>query len=60
MRVETSYAPQRAPRDEQSVRTGSLGDFSAPSIHYDIAKVVDPFVHLVAKTEKSTLAKIRP
>ena len=30
------------------------------SIHYDIAEVVDPFVHVVARIEKSTLAKIRP
>ena len=30
------------------------------SIHYDIAEVVDQFVHVVAKIEKGTLAKIRP
>jgi Predicted acetamidase/formamidase len=30
------------------------------SVHYDIAEVVDPFVHVVAKIEKSTLARIRP
>lgn len=30
------------------------------SMRYDIAEVVDPFVHVVAKIEKSTLAKIRP
>lgn len=30
------------------------------SIRYDIAEVVDPYVHVVAKIEKSTLARIRP
>lgn len=30
------------------------------SIHYDIAEVVDPYVHVVARIEKGTLARIRP
>ena len=30
------------------------------SMRYDIAEVVDPFVHIVAKIEKSTLARIKP
>ena len=30
------------------------------SMRYDIAEVVDPFVHIVAKIEKSTLARITP
>jgi len=32
----------------------------ATSIRYDIAEVVDPFVHIVAKIAKSTLARIKP
>ena len=31
----------------------------ATSIRYDIAEVVDPFVHIVAKIEKGTLARIK-
>jgi amidase len=31
----------------------------ATSIRYDIAEVVDPFVHVVAKIEKSTLSRIK-
>ena len=30
------------------------------SIRYDIAEVVDPYVHIVAKIEKSALARIKP
>jgi acetamidase/formamidase len=30
------------------------------SMRYDIAEVVDPYVHIVAKIEKSTLARIKP
>ena len=30
------------------------------SIHYDIAEVVDGYVHIVAKIEKSALSRIKP
>jgi len=30
------------------------------SIRYDIAEVVDGYVHIVAKIEKSALTRIRP
>ena len=40
------------------IRTGEIAMVLGSSMRYDIAEVVDPQVHLVAKLSKSALAQL--
>jgi amidase len=46
--------------DDYKLSPNEVAVVLGTAIHYDIAEVVDPLVHVVAKIEKSALARIAP